>query len=529
MIDCAQIPGLAKFLINSEYDWKYPLDPSPRFGLAYNRSQITAGKLLGGTGSINDMIYLRGNPGDYDAWASLGNPSWSFDKVLPYFVKSEDNQHQPFVKRKRNKFHSNQGPNIVDYFHSGDTSTQVFKDAARELHYEIADDLTAKEHLGFAVVQGIVKKGVRQSTAKSFLVPAKDRTNLHIIKKGLVTQVLLTEDEEPLATGVKLYVGGKRFIAKATKEVILSAGAIGTPHLLMLSGIGPVKNIRKYVKVRQNLPVGDNLQDHVNVPLFIKFNVTSQLAGQEFLDNYYNYLKGGIGSLGNVGAYDFTGFINTVDSSAKYPNIQFTHDTFNTNDIRFDAFLVGLDLKDTVKMQIKEIAEQFNTAVIKVVLLKPKSRGKVRLESQFAAEKPKVIAGHLASKQDMDTLLAGVRAYLKILDTKAVTSAGISRMPLKMDICDDFEAGSDAYWECYIMHFAAGAHHVVGTAKMGPETDKKAVVDPTLKVKGVKGLRVIDASVMPEIISSGTHAATMMIAEKGSDFVKESWSTKSEL
>lgn len=475
------------------------------------------------------MIYLRGSPGDYDTWESLGNPSWSFDKVLPYFVKSENNQHQPFVKRKRNKFHSNQGPNVVDYFHSGDTSTQVFKDAARELHYEMADDFNAKQHLGFAVVQGTVKKGVRQSTAKSFLVPAKERPNLHVIKKGLVTQVLLTEDEQPLATGVKLYVGGKRFIAKATKEVILSAGAIGTPHLLMLSGIGPVKNIRKYVKVRQNLPVGDNLQDHVNVPLFIKFNVSSQMARQELLDSYYNYLKGGIGSLGNVGSYDFTGFINTADPSAKYPDIQFTHDSFLTNDIRFDAFLESVDLKDPVRVQLKEIAEQFNTVVVQVVLLKPKSRGKVRLEGKLAAEKPKIIAGHLTSRHDMDTLLAGVRAFLKILHTKAVTSVGIELMPLKMDICDDFAAGSDAYWECYIMHFAVGAQHVVGTAKMGPETDKKAVVDPTLRVKGVKGLRVIDASVMPEIVSCGTHAATMMIAEKGSDFVRESWSAKSEL
>lgn len=491
---------------------------------------MTAGKVLGGTGSINNMVYLRGNPGDFDRWQDLGNPSWSFQDVLPYFVKSEHNQHTPFVKRKRNKFHSNEGPNPISYFHSGDTSTMIIKDALRELKYVMVDDLNAKEHLGFGFAQGIVKGGMRQSTAKSFLIPAKDRPNLDVIKHGLATQILFTEDEEPQATGVKLFIGGKKFVAKATKEVILSAGAIGSPHLLMLSGIGPVKSLRKVVRVRQNLPVGDNLQDHVSVPLFMKFKTTTQASLKDVLDNFLMYLRGRVGSLGSIGSYDFVGFINTTDeASAKYPNIQFTHETFITNDLRFDAMLAGMDLKDSVKQQLETISREFDTIVVNVVLLKPKSRGKVRLWSKIPVEKPKVIAGHLTAKQDADTLLEGVRAYLKVLDTKVLNEADIKLMPLKLDVCDDFKFGSDQYWECYIMHFSLGANHVVGTVRMGPETDKKAVVDPTLKVKGTKGLRVIDASIMPEIISSGTHAATMMIAEKGSDLIKESWKTTSEV
>lgn len=507
------------------------MDSSNRFGLAYNSSYVSAGKLLGGSSSINDMIYLRGNPGDYDTWQSLGNPSWSYADVLPYFIKSENNKHTPFVRRKRNKFHSNEGPNIVDYFQSGDTSTMVFRDAMRELKYGMADEFNAKEHNGFGIVQGTVYRGMRQSTAKSFLIPAKDRPNLHIIKEGLVTQIQFTEqDAEQRATGVKLFIGGRKFTATATKEVVLSAGAINTPQLLMLSGIGPAKNIRKLdIRVRQNLPVGDNLQDHVNVPLFIKFNTTTHVGAQEIIDNFFNYLRGRVGTLNNIGAYDFTGFINTTDSSAQYPNIQFTHQTFITNDLRMEAVLGGLNLKDSIGDQIKAVTHEYDSAIVEVVLLKPKSRGKIRLKSKILVEKPKVIAGHLAAKQDMDTLLAGVRAYLQVIDAMKVNVPGMELMPLKLEVCDDFEFNSDQYWECYIMHFAKGSNHIVGTVRMGPDGDKKAVVDSTLKVKGVKGLRVVDASIMPEIISSGTQAATMMIAEKGSDMIKESWNTKLEL
>lgn len=517
-------------MVNSEYDWQFELDSSNRFGLAYNTSSIAAGKMLGGTSSINNMVYLRGNPGDYESWADTVGPEWSYDKILPYFLKSENNTHTPYVKRKRNKFHSSQGPNLVDFFQSGDTSTQAFKDGLKELGYLMVDDINAKEHTGYAFAQGFVHKGVRQSTAKSFLVPVKDRPNLHVIKKSLVTQILFTDDDDDLqVTGVKLYIGGKKFIAKATKEVILSAGAIQTPHLLMLSGVGPIKNIRKFLRVRQNLPVGDNMQDHVSVPLFVKFNRTTSLPVQDIVDNYYNYLTGRIGHLGSIGSYDFMAFINTTDGKAKYPNVQFRHDTFITNDVKMEALLNTLNLKEEIRSQVLNMGLQHDSAAIEVVLLKPQSRGKVRIQSNIPVEKPKVIAGHLSSKLDMDTLLEGVRVYLKVLETKALQSAGIELVRLELDICDDFEFNSDAYWECYIMHFARGANNVVGTARMGSAADKKAVVDSKLRVKGVEGLRVIDASVIPNIISSGTQAVTMMIAEKGSDFIKEKWNTKLEL
>lgn len=520
-----KIPGLAKFLVKSEYDWNFPLDSSNRFGLTYNSTYISAGKLLGGSGAINDMIYLRGNPGDFNDWKADG---WAFDDVLPYFLKSENNQHEPFIKRRRNKFHTNQGPNKIGYFHSGDTSTMLFKDAIRELNIELVDEFAAKQHIGFGFTQGIVSKGERQSTAKSFLIPAKDRENLHVVKGGLVTQILL--DENNRATGVKMYIGGKKFTAVASKEVIISAGAINTPKLLMLSGIGPVKHLRKVdIRQRNNLPVGDNLQDHVSVPLFIRTNSTTQESPKDIIDNIYNYIRARIGTLNHVRTSDFMGFINVTDEHAKYPNVQLLLDTFITNDLRMEATLNNLELNEPIETFIKDIVTTTDSAMIQVVLLKPKSRGKIRLTSKYPVDKPKVIAGFLSSKQDMDVLIAGLRAYLKIINTKMISSAGWELIKLPLDICDDFEYGSDSYWECYVMHFARPSHNVVGTAKMGPETDKKSVVDYNLNVIGVPRLRVIDASVMPEIISSGTHAATMMIAEKGSDIIKKFWEKKTEL
>lgn len=496
--------------------------------MAYNGTFLSAGKLLGGSSSINDMIYLRGNPQDYNSWAGKGDDSWSYAKVLPYFLKSENNQHGPFVKRRRNKFHSSEGLNKVGYFHSGDTSTFAFKDALRELGHVMVDDFNAKEHVGFGIAQGTVYKGVRESAAKAYLIPAKDRPNLHIIKRGQATQIMF--DEGGRATGVKFVLGGRRFKVAATKEVILSAGAINTPQLLMLSGIGPTRHIRKFdIRQQNNLPVGENLQDHVSVPLFLNMNTSSRVSSEEIMDNIFNYLRARIGSLNHIGSYDFVSFVNTTDATAVYPNIQYTYNTYIVNDIQLEAVQNNLDPIESVAKKIRTVSQEFNTAMVQVVLLKPKSRGKVRLQSTIPVEKPKVIGGYLTSKHDMDTLLAGVREYLKLLETKAMTTAGVQMIRFDLDICDDFTYDSDAYWECYIMHFAKGSHNVVGTAKMGPDTDSKAVVDLSLKVKGVQGLRVIDASVMPEIVSSGTNAATMMIAERGSDFIKDTWNKKLEL
>lgn len=480
---------------------------------------------MGGSSSINDMIYLRGNPNDYNSWTTEADDSWSYAKVLPYFLKSENNQHGPFVKRRRNKFHSGEGLNKIEYFHSGDTSAFLFKDALRELGHVFVDDFNAKEHVGFGFAQGTVHRGDRQSAAKAFLIPAKDRSNLHIIKRGQATQILF--DDEDRASGVKFVLGGRRFKVAATKEVILSAGAINTPHLLMLSGIGPTRHTRKFdIKQRHNLPVGENLQDHVSVPLFLNLKSSSHVSSSEVMDNLFNYLRARIGSLSHIGSYDFVSFLNTTDATAVYPDMQYTHNTYSVNDFQLEAMLNNLDPIESVVKKIRNINQEFNTAVVQLVLLKPKSRGKVRLQSKIPVDKPKVIGGYLASKHDMDTLLVGLRDYLKLLETKAMTSAGVQLIRFDLDICDDFPYDSDAYWECYIMHFAKGSNNVVGTAKMGPDRDSKSVVDLSLKVKGIRGLRVIDASVMPEIVSSGTHAATMMIAEKGSDLIKEAWNKR---
>lgn len=494
--------------------------------MAYNNSVGSAGKLLGGTSAIDDMLYLRGNPGDFQSWATDENSNWSYDNILSYFKKSEKNGHSPFFKRKKNKIHSEDGLLRVNYFNTGDNSAWAIKEAFRELKHELINDFSAKVYNGYGNAQAYIHNGIRESAAKAFLIPAKDRPNLHVIKNGLATQILFDEDDPEVVNktiGVKFYVAGKRFRAFVKKEVIVSAGAIGTPKLLMLSGIGPSKNIKKLgVKVIQNLPVGDNLQDLATVPLFIKFNTSSVLDGKELLDHLYNYLGPKVGMFTHIGALEFLLTINTTDQDATYPNVQFKHNIFSVDDIRLDGMYNSLSLKEPIENELRELTHEFDTLFVNVVLLKPKSRGKAKLRSKQSMDPLKIELNYLHAKQDMDTMLSGIRSYLKVLNTKSMKDYA-SLIKLNLDVCNDFEYDSDAYWECYIRYFITSSHHFVGTAKMGLVKSRKTVVDHLLKVKNVEGLRVIDASIMPEIISGGTTATTLMIAEMGSDFIKETW------
>lgn len=521
---------MREFLITSEYDWQFPLEPSTKYSMAYNNSAGAAGKLLGGTSAIDDMLYLRGNPTDYQSWGSEENPQWLYENIHPYFLKSEKNEHPPFFKRKKNKVHSQDGFLSVDYLNNGNNAIWAAKEAFRELNYEPITDFCGKIHQGYGNVQAYVKKGVRQSSGKAFLTPAKDRPNLHVIKNGLATQILFDDDDPDniyKAIGVKFYVAGKRFRAFMKKEVIVSAGAIGSAQLLMLSGIGPQKSIRRLgVKGVQNLPVGDNLQDLAVVPLFIKFNTSTPLFKTDFLDQLFMYTSTKIGLFSNLGSMEFIAAINTTDQDANYPNVLFKHNSFVANDFRLDAMFRSIALKDQLEAQLRTVSDNFDTLVVNVVLLKPKSRGKIRLKSKTVTEPLKIEMNYLTGKHDMDVLMSGVRTYQKVLGTKAMLGMGAEIVQMKLDICDDFEYDSDSYWECYIRHFVTTSHHFVGTTKMGPVSSRKTVVDHTLRVKNTEGLRVVDASIMPEIVSGGTTAATLMIAEKGSDFIKETWQNK---
>lgn len=508
--------------LKSGVDWDYHAEKTSAASKIYPKgSSWPRGKMLGGSSSINYMIYLRGNDQDYDDWEALGNPGWDFKSILDYFKKSENNLAIDMLRDGRS-YHGVGGPLKVDFFCNSTTSV-IFEQAARELGYNIVDEFNGGKYLGFAKVQGTVFNGTRQSTAKAFLTPIKNRANLHVVKNALVTQLLFNANNDRVE-GVHFVVHDKECVVNTRKEVILCAGAINTPQILMLSGIGPLKHLRKHqIECKHNLPVGQNLQDHLYVPLFFKFhNLNSTLDSIALLDIYYGYIRNKMGPLATIGVLDCIGFVNTLNSSI-YPDIQYHHYAFSRNTDGVTKLSTSIGFNQRIISELEEINQDMGIGMALVTLLKPESRGQIFLRSNDPHEKPKIVSKYLKQKADVETVVRGIELYEQFLTTPSFQNAGAELIRFNLTECDVYDYQSPEYWECYSRYFSTSLYHPVGTAKMGNATDITAVVDPKLKVYGVESLRVVDASIMPNIVSADTNAAAIMIGEKGAALVKELW------
>lgn len=483
--------------------------------------------MLGGTHALNAMIYLRGHRRDYDGWHKLGNPTWSYDEVLKYFRKSELNANNDFVRYENGKYHSNKGMLKVGNYRS-ENETNVIEDlfvaAAKEAGYDYVDDFNSDKLLGYGRVQGTVDGNRRQTTAKAFLTPAKDRPNLHIIKYAHATKVEI--DDDGTATGVHFVYNGKhKMFAKARKEIVVSGGAISSPQLLLLSGVGPEKHLKQLgIPVKKNLAVGKNLQDHLIVPMFFSYHRSqvSSLPTESLLEDITDLLLHNKGPLSNIGITDLVGYINTVNGTG-YPDIELHHFAFkkDANAIKVYSEVVGLN--DEIQKKLKETSSQGEMSMVFVVLLNPKSSGKIQLKSTDPNDKPSIFANYLDEKEDWKTIVNGVKYQFNHVKSKAFKEHEGEFVRLPFDECDKFEFPSDKYWKCYVNYMTTTVYHPTTTCKMGPKSDKSAVVDSRLRVHGLKGLRVIDASIMPHVPSANTNAPTIMIGEKGADFIKEDW------
>ena len=525
--EASDVPAMATFLQMGRYDWAYKPQPQPgRACLGHVGGQCPwpRGKVLGGSSVLNYMLYVRGNKGDYDEWRDLGNPGWGYEDVLPYFRKSEDNRN-PYLARDR-RHHGTGGYLTVQESPWRTPIAVAFVEAGVEMGYENRDCNGARQ-TGFMLPQATLRRGSRCSTAKAFLRPARDRDNLDIATGAHVMKILIDPDTRQ-AQGVKFRRQGKVYKVYSKKEVILSAGALNSPQVLMLSGLGPQAHLASLgIPVIKDIAgVGQNLQDHYgSIGLVGTLEQPVAVREERFMNlpviqNYLVKARGPMTFVGIEGlAWINTRFANiTVDR----PDIEIM---FASGSAVSDSGTLKTihGLSDKTYNQYFKPLEGKDTFSFLLMISRPKSRGFIKLKTRNPFDNPIFEAGYFNHPNDVKVLVDGMKTCLALTKTKAFRKYGGKIWEgRKIPGCEHFKLWSDEYLECLARHYTNTIYHHSGSVKMGPASDKGAVVDSRLRVYGVGGLRVVDASIMPTIVSGNTNAPTIMIAEKVKFLIKTS-------
>lgn len=525
----SEIPAMAVGLQKSDMDWKFMTEPQKGScqGLRDQRCNWPRGRALGGTSTINGMLYIRGTKHDFDEWAAAGNDGWSYDEVLEYFKKSEDFRPRANEKDLQFFYHGSGGPLTVQRMESLDLAWTLLG-AAKEAGYRELDDINGPSQLGFAHMDATIINGTRCNTAKAFLGPVKNRKNLHVIKNSTVTRIIIDPIGKEAKTVEFRSRDDKLQQVRIKKEVILSAGTVSSPQLLMLSGIGPEAHLKEFgIKVIKDLKVGENLQDHflfLGSLCSIRSSEKLQSNPLSSLDWSYEYLTRRTGALTTFYGTSVSGFIKTKFALDDRPDIQIFFFGILANDTNGSAvFGKAFGLTDETILSLQEMSKEHDVVFMVPVLTRPSSRGKILLRSANPSDYPKIYAGYLTSTKDVDTMLEGIYATVGIMETDVMRRRDTRRRKLFVNVCEGLDFDTRSYWECMMRNIGASSFHAVGTCKMGPSSDPEAVVDPKLKVHGVKGIRVADASIMPQIIVTPTYATTIMIGEKAADIIKMDW------
>lgn len=478
-------PGFMPFIRNSS---NYKYETVPQKGLNGRIGYQPRGKGLGGSSAINAMVYIRGHKWDYDNWAALGCGGWSYDDVLPYFKKAESNE------RGEDAYHGAGGPLFVSNQRSPNPTSLAFVEAAAELQLRTNDDFNGERQEGFGLYQVTQRDGERWSAARGYVEPIREQGNFAVRTNTLVERLVV---EQGRVTGVMVRRGGRSEMLYARRGVILSAGAFNSPQILMLSGIGPVEHLKEYGidVVLDRAAVGSNLQDHIDyvsgwqttsdVPIGGTLKGTLKMAGAIF-----EHRRKRTGAM--TTCYAEAGGFWTVMADSPAPDVQW--------------HFVPAVLEDHGRENVKGYGFSLHACV-----LRPESRGTVRLGSRDIAAAPVIDPNFLDDDRDIAVLREGVRLSHRIADAPALQAFGpTDRHPVDLN--------DDAALDELIRNRADTVYHPVGTCRMG--ADDEAVVDPTLKVRGLDGLWIADASIMPRLVSGNTNAPSIMIGERCADFVK---------
>ena len=481
---------------NPRTDWCFETEPEA--GLNGRSIGYARGKVIGGCSSINAMIYMRGQKSDYDHWESMGNRGWGWGDVLPIFRRSEDYQHGA------DDFHGSGGELRVEERRVNWEILDVWRDAAEQCGIPKIDEFNRGDNFGNAYFQMNQRTGKRWSAARAFLDAAQQRPNLTVMTEATVESLSLSQNPDGIrATGVKLLHKGQRLEIQAAKEVLLAAGAVASPQLLQLSGIGPQNELQSHsIAVRHNLDgVGQNLQDHLQIRTIYQVDNTVTLNerartpwGMAMMGLEYFLKKTGPLTMppSQLGAFAKS------DPSQPSANIE-----WHVQPLSLDKF--GSPL------------HRYNAITPSVCNLRPSSRGTVSLKSANPHDAPAIAPNYLSTQEDLDVAVAGLRFTRDIMAAPALAPFNPRELKPGPQITTEDE-----------LQRAAGdlgttIFHPVGTCKMGPAHDNLAVVDDQLRVHGVAGLRVIDASIMPTITSGNTNAPTVMIAERGAEFIRKDY------
>ena len=459
----------------------------------HRRGYQPRGKTLGGSSSINAMLYVRGHRWDYDHWSNLGNNGWSYDEVLPYFLKAEHNEIF------KDEFHGQDGPlNVTKIRHENRPTKDFVETGSRIFGYN--DDFNGEKQEGIGFYQTTQKGGKRCSAAKAYLVPCLDRENLTVMTETNVNKIIIDNNK---AVGVEcLNDKGELFSIMANKEVLLCSGAFGSPQILLRSGIGPSEEIIKHdIEHVHELPgVGKNLQDHIDYLSVHRYN-SMELIGFSLKSIFYKFpleiLKYIFAKVGM--------FTSTVAEAGG----------FIKSDDKLDIPDMQLHFAPAMVVDHGRTSVWGHGLSCHVCLLRPKSRGEVTLNSSDPNDDPKIDPKFLSHPDDMRALVEGYKKMMMILNEEPVSKYTSNHVERPIDLNNDKDI------EQAIREEADTVYHPVGTCKMG--NDDMSVVDENLKVHGIDGLRVVDASIMPTLIGGNTNAPTIMIGEKASDIILEYW------
>lgn len=496
-------------------DWNYYAEDDGYASQAHNGPvRLIRGKMLGGSSGLNLMFYVRGHKLDYDNWAAAGNDGWDFEQVVKYFKKSEKLNDEKILNGATGYLHGVDGYLGVSKAIYQSIQTNLMKrylKAFMENGFEYHEDPNVPDIIGIAHPQFTINNKKRQSTARAFLKPLASRSNLYLLKKTRVRKVIFNENST--AVGVEVQLPNKDIInVLAEKEVILSAGAINSPQLLMLSGIGPKEHLAKLgIDLVLDAPmVGENLQDHAIVPI--------SLSG---LDNNSSILQtlDALHNLDKLPMPVLVGF-RAVDKNQRLPDYEVTASPTQRGAVTSTLTCSDImDINDDICQEMASQGLKTETLFALLSLSKPKSRGKVSLQSNNPEDLAKVKLGYFSDPADLDMIATCITDYTSLVNTPTMKRMNSTVANLKVKQCDHLLFGSHEYWKCYALNLAGTMWHQSGTCMMGVEGE--GVVDPRLRVWGVKNLRVVDASIMPIITSGNTNAPTIMIGEKAADMIKE--------